>query len=462
MGRRSLDRRPLDRRASLEHSPLAGWFERVPLLAELAAAAPADEASPPVVVACSGGADSLALLALTCAMQVPVVAVHIDHGLRDGSEADFAVVAGAAASLGVTATTCRVAIEAGPNLEARARDARYEALEVERARLGASVVLVGHTTDDQAETVLLNLLRGAATAGLAAMAPRQGTVVRPLLGLRHRDTLEICARMGFVPIVDPMNGDLRYRRVWLRREVLPALEAGAGRDLRGVLARQAEVMRDESDLLDSLARDALAAAGDPLRADRIAALEPALARRALRQWLGGTPPSLATIDSLLAVVAGERRALELPGGRRVVRRGGLLSIEPSAFAPRRAATATEFVLPGSVAADGISLEAWIERAAPVAWPDGRETCVVDADKVGDHAWLRPAAPGERFAPLGLAGTKAVSAAMHPPASDQPRVVATAAPAAWSGSSVTVSTINARDFRTRRFLWMTVSASVSAR
>src|SRR5207247_809676 len=82
------------------------------------------------------------------------------------------------------------------------------------------------------------------TAGLAAMRERQGTVVRPLLGLRRRDTLEICARLGFAPVADPMNGDVRFRRVWLRREVLPALEPGAGRDLRGWLARQAEVLSD--------------------------------------------------------------------------------------------------------------------------------------------------------------------------------------------------------------------------
>jgi len=452
-----MGRRSPEIRASLD-----GWLRRLPLLAELAEATGAAAVARPVIVGCSGGADSLALLALSCAAEVPVVAVYVDHGLRDGSEADFAVVADAAARLGVTAITCRVAITAGPNLEARARDARYAALEAERTRVGAAAVLVGHTADDQAETVLLNLLRGAATAGLAAMAPRQGTVLRPILGLRHADTLEICARLGFAPVVDPMNGDVRFRRVWLRREVLPALEAGAGRDLRGVLARQAEVMRDESDLLDALARDALAAAGDPPRADHIAALAPALARRALRQWLGGTPPSLATIDSLLAVVEGERRALELPGDRRVVRRGGRLSIETSSPEPRPVATPTEFALPGSVSADGIALEAWIERAVPVVWPDGRDTCVVDADKVGDRAWLRPAAPGERFAPLGLPGTKSVTAAMHRPASDQPRVVATAE----SGGVVWVVGYRIDDnarvtSRTRRFLWMTVSASVSA-
>jgi tRNA(Ile)-lysidine synthase len=459
MGRRSRDNRD---RASLESSPLAGWLDRVPLLGELAQTAASGAEPRPVVVGCSGGADSLALLALTCAAGVPVVAVHVDHGLRDGSEADFAVVADAAARLGVPATTCRVAIEAGPNLEARARDARYGALEAERARVGASAVLVGHTTDDQAETVLLNLLRGSATAGLAAMAPRQGTVLRPLLGLRHRDTLEICARMSFVPIVDPMNGDLRYRRVWLRREVLPALEAGAGRDLRGVLARQAEVMRDESDLLDALALQALAGAGDPPRTDRIAALEPALARRALRLWLGGSPPSLAAIDSLLAVVAGERRAVELPGGRRVVRRGGVLTIEHAEM-DGRSSDSCEFALPGPVAALGLELETWIERAAPVAWPDGRETCVVDADTVGDRAWLRPAEAGERFAPLGLQGTKRVTAVLAGPASQRPRVVATSP----SGGVVWVVGYRIDDHarvtsRTRRFLWMTVSAPAPAR
>jgi tRNA(Ile)-lysidine synthase len=460
MGRRSLDRRSLDRRdrASLEHGPLAGWLERVPLLAELAAAAPADGAPAPVVVACSGGADSLALLALTRAMQVPLVAVHVDHGLRDGSEADFAVVADAAESLGVAATSCRVAIAAGPNLEARARDARYEALEAERARLGASVVLVGHTIDDQAETVLLNLLRGSATAGLAAMPARHGTVLRPLLGLRRRDTLEICARLGFAPVVDPMNGDARYRRVWLRREVLPALEAGAGRDLRALLARQAEVMRDESDLLDALAREALAGAGDPPRTDRIAKLEPALARRAVRVWLGGSPPSLATIDAVLAVVAGDRRALELPGRRRVVRRRGLLVIEASAPAARPIVAPCEFALPGPVAGLGMELETWIERAAPVAWPDGRETCVVDADTVGDRAWLRPAAAGERFSPLGLRGTKPVSAV----ADDQPVVARSASDGVVWVVGYRIDDHARVTSRTRRFLWMTVSAPAPLR
>jgi tRNA(Ile)-lysidine synthase len=442
-------------RASASLGPALGpWLDRLPLLAELAAA------GAPVIVACSGGADSLALLALAVSARVPAIAVHVDHGLRPGSDGDFSVVSAAAARLGVDATMVRVTIPTGPNLEARARDARYAALEQARTDAGASVVLVGHTVDDQAETVLLNLLRGSASAGLAAMPARHGTVVRPLLGLRRRDTLEICARLQFAPVVDPMNGETRYRRVWLRREVLPQLEAGAHRDLRALLARQADVMRDESDLLDALASRALDAAGDPPRVRDLSVLERALARRALRIWLGGAPPSLATIDALLAVVAGERRALELPGGRRVVRRGGRLLCEPTS-APSIGAP-VEFSVPGSVASGGLALESWIERAAPVGWPDGRETCVVDADTVGDHAWLRAAVPGERFAPLGLQGTKPIAGVGSEPAgamqaAETNQIVATAA----SGGVVWVVGYRIDDrvrvtSRTRRFLWMTVS------
>jgi tRNA(Ile)-lysidine synthase len=452
---RALPRSPLG-------SSLGTWLDRVPMLEPLAGT------GAPVVVACSGGADSLALLALAAAAGIDVVAVHVDHGLRAGSDADFAVVRQAAARLGVPATMSRVTITPGPNLEARARDARYDALQQARAAAGASIVLVGHTADDQAETVLLNLLRGSASAGLAAMAARQGTIVRPILGLRRRDTLEVCARLALAPVVDPMNGEPRFRRVWLRREVLPLLEAGANRDLRALLARQAEVMRDESDLLDALASDALAAAGDPPRVRDLAAVDPAVARRAVRLWLGGAPPSLATVDAILAVVAGERRALELAGGRRVVRRCGCLlieriEIEPSSPSAPPAVAPVRFSVPGVVDSGGIAIESWIERAAPVGWPDGRETCVVDADTVGDHAWLRPAGSRERFAPLGLQGTKPIAAARAKiserlsPHSDCSQIVATAT----SGGVVWVVGYRIDDrvrvtSRTRRFLWMTVS------
>jgi len=288
----------------------------------------------PVVVACSGGPDSLALLALAVAANLEPIAVHVDHGLRAGSDRDAAVVASVAARLGARVHAERVTVEPGPNLEARARAARYEALERARARVGATAVLVGHTADDQAETVLLNLLRGGALAGLGGMPPRRGYLVRPLLGLRRTDTVELCARLELEPIDDPMNADPAFRRVWLRREVIPALEHGAGRDLVPMLARQADVLRAESDFLDELARAAWppqpGADDGSAPAAPLAAMPLVLARRAVRCWLGPPPPSFDEVARVLTVARGEARATEIAGGRRVSRSAGRVAVESSA------------------------------------------------------------------------------------------------------------------------------------
>jgi tRNA(Ile)-lysidine synthase len=217
-------------------------------------------------------------------------------------------------------------VAAGPNLEARARAARYDALERARLACGAGTVLVGHTADDQAETVLLNLLRGSASGGLGAMATRRGALVRPLLDLRRSDTEAVCAAVGLEPLADPMNDDVALRRVWIRREVLPLLSAGAGRDLVPVLARQAEVLRSESDELDRQAAAAWPGAGPPL-ARPLASLAPVLARRAVRCWVGHPLPSFAEVERVLAVARGGARAAQLAGGRTVVRRAGRLELE---------------------------------------------------------------------------------------------------------------------------------------
>jgi tRNA(Ile)-lysidine synthase len=185
-------------------------------------------------------------------------------------------------------------------------------------------VLVGHTADDQAETVLLNLLRGSASRGLGGMAVRRDAVVRPLLRLRRADTEAVCAALGLTPARDVMNDDPTFRRVWIRTEVLPALSAGAGRDLVPVLARQAEVLRTDSDYLDELARAAWPPAPDRAPAAALARLPLPLARRAVRLWLGAPPPSLAEVERVLRVARGEVRATELTGGRRVERSAGEL------------------------------------------------------------------------------------------------------------------------------------------
>jgi tRNA(Ile)-lysidine synthase len=260
----------------------------------------------------SGGADSLALLVLAAAAGCRPEAVHVDHGLRPGSAAEAEVVAGAARRVGAGFRSLRVVVEPGPNLEARARAARYAVLP--------PGVLTGHTADDQAETVLLNLLRGAGLEGLAGMAPEG----HPLLALRRWETRALCEAEGLVPVEDPSNTDPAHRRNRVRAELLPLLDAIAERDVAAVLARQAAVLRDEAELLDELA-----AALDPTDARALAAAPPALARRAVRRWLLGAagtgyPSDLATVERVLAVARGEVRATEVGGGRRVVRSRGRL------------------------------------------------------------------------------------------------------------------------------------------
>jgi tRNA(Ile)-lysidine synthase len=228
--------------------------------------------------------------------------------------------------LGVPFVAEAVTVAAGPNLEARARTARYAALERVRVARGAPVVLVGHTADDQAETVLLNLLRGSAAAGLGAMAPRRDTVVRPLLAIRRAETEALCASLALTPAHDPTNDDLTLRRNWIRHEVLPQLADGAARDLVPLLARQADVLHAESDYLDGLARAAWPSDGTASAA-ALTALHPVLARRAVRCWLGPPPPSLAEVDRVLAVASGAHRATELSAGRRVWRRVGQLYVD---------------------------------------------------------------------------------------------------------------------------------------
>jgi tRNA(Ile)-lysidine synthase len=285
-----------------------------------------DDVTAPVIVGCSGGADSLALLALAVDAGLEPVAVHVDHGVRAGSTREADVVADAAARLGARFDARRVTVTEGGNLEARAREARYDALERARADHDATAVLVGHTADDQAETVLLNLLRGSGTSGLAGMPVRRGHIVRPLLGARRADLRDLCAERGLDPVRDPSNEDAAFRRNRIRHEVMPLLEQVAGRDLTPVLVRQADVLRAESDFLDNLARAAWPGEAGT-RARDLAALPPPVARRAVRCWLGQPRPTLDEVDEVLAVASGERRAVDLAGGRRVRRSGGVLHAE---------------------------------------------------------------------------------------------------------------------------------------
>lgn len=268
-----------------------------------------------VTCAVSGGPDSLALLILATAADLDVTAVHVDHGLRDGSAREAAVVEAAAARFGAAFRAERVTVAPGGNLEARARAARYAVLPPD--------VLTGHTADDQAETVLINLLRGAGIDGLAGMRADR----RPLLGLRRADTHALCAEYGLTPVVDPTNTDPAHLRNRVRHELLPLLEELSGRDVVPVLARQAALLRDEASYLDCEA-----AAVDATDARALALLPPPIARRALRNWLrdgADHPPDAAALARVLTVVHNEARACELNDGRRVSRSRGRLHVEPA-------------------------------------------------------------------------------------------------------------------------------------
>ena len=273
----------------------------------------------PVCCAVSGGADSTALAVLAVAAGCVVEIVHVDHGLRPGSADEFAFVQATAARLGVSARSVPVSVEQGPNMEARARAARAAVLPHD--------ALTGHTADDQAETVLINLLRGSALDGLAGM--RRGHR-HPLLDLRRTDTVALCEMLDLAVVHDESNDDVRLLRNRIRHEVLPSLRDVARRDLVPVLTRQADLLRDDADLLEALAAEV-----DVTDAATLTAAPRPLARRAVRRWLalelGGPPVDGATVERVLQVAAGDVIACQVPGGARVERHRQRLSVVPAPF-----------------------------------------------------------------------------------------------------------------------------------
>jgi|CXWL01.1.fsa_nt_gi tRNA(Ile)-lysidine synthase len=265
------------------------------------------------VVSCavSGGADSTALLALAVAAGCRATAIHVDHGLRDDSAAEAAIVEASAIQLGADFRAVRVAVGRGPNQEARARAARYGALPAD--------VLTGHTADDQAETLIVNLLRGAASDGLSAMRPGRR---RPILALRRHETEALCTELGLTVVHDPTNDDPRHLRNRVRHELLPLITDISQRDPVPVLVRQADIARTDADFLDDLAQEV-----DPTDARSLAAAPIALARRAVRRWLSKDHrPDAATVERVLAVARGEAVATDIGGGISVRRSRQQLSI----------------------------------------------------------------------------------------------------------------------------------------
>jgi tRNA(Ile)-lysidine synthase len=246
----------------------------------------------------------MTLLVLAVNAGCQVTAVHVDHGLRSGSDREATLVEAVSSRFGAHFRAETVDVQAGPNLEARARQARYSVLPPD--------VLTGHTADDQAETVLLNLLRGAASSGLAAMRPGHR---HPILSLRRTTTTAFCAALDIAVVDDPTNRDRAFLRNRVRHELLPAMNVMAKRDIVPVLTRQADLLRDDSDLLDRLA-DSI----DPTNAKALTAAPLPLARRAVRRWLTVEhPPDAATVERVLRVADGQASGCDIGGGRWVGR-----------------------------------------------------------------------------------------------------------------------------------------------
>jgi tRNA(Ile)-lysidine synthase len=293
-----------------------------------------------VVVACSGGADSTALLAATVheghKAGWHVAGVTVDHGLQEGSAAVADAVVVRMAAIGADETVAvRVAVEAaGLGPEAAAREARYAVLHEVAQRLSAAAVLLGHTRDDQAETVLLGLARGSGGRSLAGMRRSFDVYYRrPLLDVPRADTVTACQVEGLEVWEDPHNADPTYLRSRVRTRVLPKLEDELGPGVAAALARTADQLRVDSEHLDDLAEQAVQGLSAPPTVADLVRLPTAVRRRVLRLLTiaAGAPPAevfhehVLAVDALLTDWHGQKW-VDLPGHVRALRREGLLLV----------------------------------------------------------------------------------------------------------------------------------------
>jgi tRNA(Ile)-lysidine synthase len=235
--------------------------------------------------------------------------------LRPSADLDAERAETIAGTLGASFRIVHIDLDDGANLEARAREARRDVLGPD--------ALTGHTADDQAETLLLALLRGTGAAGLGAIGPGRR---HPILALRRAETRSLCEQLGLTVADDPSNHDPRFRRNRIRHELVPLLDDIAERDVTLLLARTADLLRADEQFLDELA-----AGIDPTDADALSIAPRVLGARAIRQWLelDGYPPDADTVRRVLAVARGAAGACEVAGGRRVERRDNRLHLGPT-------------------------------------------------------------------------------------------------------------------------------------
>jgi len=380
-----------------------------------------------VLAACSGGQDSIALVHLLHRVHADfgfeLAIATLDHGLRsDEGRAEVAFVQAFGDSLGLqvrqgAADARGRAQRDRVSIPVAAREARYEFLQRTARELGAAHIALGHTADDQAETVLMHLLRGAGLDGLAGMAPVRPPFIRPLLGCWRRETEAYCREHGLAFRADPTNRDERHLRVRLRERLIPLLETEYQPRLREHLVDLAADCGDDAAVLERLARASLRLTRDAdagrvgLPANLLRGLSPSLRRRLIRavlEDLRGTRADLSrehlhAVDALLAPGA---RRVEAPGVV-ISRDGDTVWFSPSAAAPAAPPALGAFPLdiPGRTHLEplGIVLEARLLPTPPDTLVVEPQRAWLDAAAVGATLQVRTRRPGDRFRPLGAPG-----------------------------------------------------------
>lgn len=361
----------------------------------------------------SGGPDSVALLRVLLELGAEPVVLHVDHGLRgEGSAADAEFVRDLCAGFGVRCEVEALDLGDGSNLQERAREGRYRVARGVSAKLGLGVVATGHTADDVAETVLLNLSRGAGLRGLASIPPKRDGLVRPLLERTRREVLRFLDDLGQPYRTDPTNLSGKYARNRVRLEVLPVLEEihpGAAANL----ARAASLAREDVEALEALADAALEEreAEVALPREALLALPAALRRHAVRRAYskvlpGAPPPGSGHVEAALALAGPGTRPLDLPGGVVAVARGGE---ELVFYVPSDVPVGEEPLGEGEVRFGG-----WVFRVEEVGRYEGEEAArpgVAYLDLSGGPYRVRTAREGDMIRPLGLGGRKKVFRAM---------------------------------------------------
>ncbi|SMC00069.1 tRNA(Ile)-lysidine synthase [Thermanaeromonas toyohensis ToBE] len=378
-----------------------------------------------VVVGVSGGPDSLALLCSLLELQkelgISLHVAHLDHRLRENSAQEAAYVRRLAQQWGLPVTVEARDVrtyqrEHKLSLEEAAREVRYRFLREVAGKVGATKIAVGHQADDQAETLLLNLLRGSGLTGLKAMLPHREGIIRPLLFITREEIEAYCRDKGLVPCRDPSNLDPAYRRNKIRQELIPWLAREFNPAIVRVLARTAVLLAEEEAFLEEVTRESLAKVIKEqgrgylqIEREGLLSLPPALERRVLRAAvlsLGGGV-EFYHVEHLRELLRAGSGALTLPQGLQAkVSHGFLLLKEPNVKGEEEILFCHPLKVPGVTPLPEIGRRLRIEILPPPAkvitppWE-----AWVDRDKLPGPLWARNWRPGDRFRPLGMKGTK---------------------------------------------------------